>query len=133
MYDRTKPSQTASALGVLIVDDDEILREMLVEVLRIEGIQKCISADTLGSVQEQQKEALACGLAILDINLGPGEPTGIEVHNWLRSQGFRGQIIFLTGHAADDPRVLDASRIKSTTLLQKPISIETLAHYLRAA
>src|SRR5215469_12323433 len=75
VYDRTKPSQTASPLGVLIVDDDEILREMLAEVLRIEGIQKCISADTLGSVQEQQKEALACGLAILDINLGPGEPT----------------------------------------------------------
>ena len=84
MYDRTKPAQTASPLSVLIVDDDEMLREMLVEVLQIEGIQKCISADALGSVQKQQKEALSCGLAILDINLGPGEPTGIEVHNWLR-------------------------------------------------
>jgi hypothetical protein len=65
--------------------------------------------------------------AVLDINLGPGEPTGVDAYHWLRSRGFSGRIIFLTGHAASHPLVREARLIGDAVVLEKPTGIDHLS------
>jgi FixJ family two-component response regulator len=64
--------------------------------------------------------------AVLDINLGAGEPTGIDAYHWLRSHGFSGRVIFLTGHAASHPLVREARLIGDAVVLEKPTRIGQL-------
>jgi len=111
---------------VLLVDDDENLRAVLSEFLRMEGAA-CVAAASLAQVEAQAEAALATQLAILDVNLGARQPTGVEVCRWLREHGFMGPIVFLTGHAATDPRVVEASRQPNTRVLSKPVAGEVIA------
>jgi FixJ family two-component response regulator len=64
---------------------------------------------------------LACDSAILDINLGPGQPSGIDAYKWLRNNGYRGRIAFLTGHAGTHPLVIEATRIGDAEIFSKPV------------
>ncbi len=115
-----------------MVDDDEDLREVLAELLLVEGVKECISVGSLSEVQARGRQALRAGLAILDVNLGDGQPTGVEVCRWLRAHGFVAPIVFLTGHAANDPRVLEASRVPRTRILAKPVSSRELGDLVGA-
>jgi FixJ family two-component response regulator len=67
------------------------------------------------------EEALKCEVAILDINLGPNQPSGIEAYAWLRQKGYTGRIVFLTGHASNHPLVIEASRIGDAEVFSKPV------------
>jgi len=118
----------ATALeSVLVVEDDRDLREILNDLFLAEGVRHCVVAASLEDVQALAAESLGAKLAILDVNLGDGRPTGVDVLQWLRERGFSGAVVFLTGHAATDPRVLAASRMAGTRVLSKPISIDALA------
>jgi DNA-binding response OmpR family regulator len=110
---------------VLFVDDDDDLRELLPEFLLTEGA-RCVVAASLAEVEAQADAALAAQLAILDVNLGDGQPTGVDVCRWLRDRGFAGPIVFLTGHAATDPRVAEATSQPNTRVLAKPVSSDTI-------
>jgi DNA-binding response OmpR family regulator len=66
-----------------------------------------------------------------DVNLGDAGANGVDVCRWLRDSGFSAPIVFLTGHAASDPRVVAASQIPNTRLLNKPVSVEILVGLLR--
>jgi DNA-binding response OmpR family regulator len=112
--------------SLLIVDDDEDLREVIVDVTLRLGIERHVLAAGLAQVQLQRDQALATGLAIIDVNLGPGHPTGVEVCEWLRREGFRNRIVFFTGHAEDDPRVIAAASVPGARIMTKPISISEL-------
>jgi DNA-binding response OmpR family regulator len=111
---------------VLLVDDDEDLREVLSEFLLMEGA-RCVAAASLAQVEAQAGAALATQLAILDVNLGLRQPSGVEVCRWLREHGFAGPIVFLTGHAATDPRVVEASSQPNTRVISKPVGSDTIA------
>lgn len=88
--------------------------------------RNCLTAPSLAELKNQAQAALGVQLAILDVNLGHGEPTGLDVFNWLKSNGFKGRIVFLTGHADNDPRVREVSGLHGTEVLSKPISIDDL-------
>jgi DNA-binding NtrC family response regulator len=109
--------------AVLFVDDDDDLREVMWDILRDAGVKNVVAAASLGEVQARRDEALACELAILDINLGIGQPTGVNVYEWLESEGFAGTIVFLTGHAATDPRVQQAASVAGSVIASKPITV----------
>jgi DNA-binding response OmpR family regulator len=115
------------APGTLVVDDDEDVRESLALAIEALGFGDVLRASSLAAVRAAQRQALGCRLAILDINLGPSSPSGVEVLQWLRAQGFAGEAVFLTGHAATDPRVMAASKLPATRVLTKPISLDALA------
>ena len=85
----------------------------------VAGLQE--AAASLAELQGQGEKVRACGLAIVDINLGRNQPTGVDVYEWLRKEGFVGRVVFLTGHGEDDARVRAASEIDGTRLLTKPI------------
>jgi DNA-binding response OmpR family regulator len=112
--------------SALIVDDDEDLRETVSDVFGLAGVPRRVLAASLSEVQRQGAAALQSGLAILDVNLGEGQPTGVDVYHWLRDNGFAGTIVFLTGHAAADQRVAAAAAVPNTRVMSKPISFGDL-------
>ena len=112
--------------AVLFVDDDEDLREVMRDILRAVGVHRIVTAASLREVQGRRDEALDCQLAILDINLGTGEPSGVNVYEWLEREGFTGGIVFLTGHAANDPRVQEAANLAGSVIASKPLSVTEL-------
>jgi DNA-binding NtrC family response regulator len=107
---------------VLVVDDDSDL----VDVLTMALFELC-GADTVpvgsyGELVQRGNDALGCQVALLDINLGSGQPSGIDVLRWLKEHRFGGRMMFLTGHASSHPLVAEAKRLGDITVVTKPIS-----------
>jgi DNA-binding NtrC family response regulator len=110
---------------ILIVDDDAGLREslaMLVELVE----RKCAVAASLEEARGFLRELPEFDLAILDVNLGEGLPSGLDVHRWLSENGFRGKVVFFTGHARSHPLLRKACELPGVELLEKPASFERL-------
>ena len=62
-------------------------------------------------------------LAILDVNLGYGQPSGLQIYHWLIGQHYPGEIVFLSGHARTDPDVEEASKISGVHFFEKPLGL----------
>ena len=112
-------------VGVLLVEDNEDLRDSVADLLRLWDARP-VALRSLAEVEAHAAEALACDLAILDINLGPGVPSGIGVYRWLRERRFGGRIVFLTGHARSHPLVAEALRLDDVRVFDKPIEAQIL-------
>jgi FixJ family two-component response regulator len=111
---------------VLVLDDDGDLRETLAELLQAMFDRGC---ECLASVEELARCRSRLGefdLAILDINLGAGRPSGLDAYRLLREMGFRGRIVFLTGHAGSHPMVQRALAIGDAVVVEKPITVARL-------
>lgn len=116
--------------AVLFVDDDEDLREVMHEILGRIGVHRVVTAGSLPDVQALRDEALACQAAIIDINLGSDQPSGVSVFEWLEHEGFAGRVVFLTGHASNDPRVKEAASVANSVVAAKPLSLAELRELL---
>jgi DNA-binding NtrC family response regulator len=103
-----------------LLDDDADLLESLAELLQDHDC-RCLVARSLAELKALGPSVLAADVAVLDINLGSGEPTGIDAYDWLMSQSFAGRLLFLTGHAHAHPLVARAERLQRATVLDKPI------------
>jgi FixJ family two-component response regulator len=113
-------------LRVLVLEDDEDLRSILRELLSLSGVDECVDAGSLAELKRKRVEALGCGLAILDINLGADVPSGLDAHEWLKENGFSGRTVFLTGHARSHPLVRQALELSNVQVLSKPIESKVL-------
>jgi DNA-binding NtrC family response regulator len=118
---------------VLFVDDDDDLREVMQASLRALGVRGVVSAASLHDVESHRDDVLACDIAVIDINLGTNEPSGLDVHAWLAQHGFKGRTVFLTGHGSNDPRVREAASLAGSRLASKPISVSELRVLLDGA
>jgi DNA-binding response OmpR family regulator len=107
---------------VLYLDDDDDLREVVGDILATVGV----AVDAVGSLAQLETlashDAAAFDLAVLDINLGPGVPSGIDAYRWLKEHKFVGRTVFLTGHARSHPLVAEALRLGDAMVYDKPIS-----------
>lgn len=110
--------------SVLVLDDDVDLRETLGELIVVLG-HSCIIAGSLSEVMAQRELALTCHLAILDVNLGNDEPSGLDAFRWLTAQRFAGTTVFLTGHARGHPLVAAACE-SGARVMDKPIGVSAL-------
>lgn len=94
-----------SALRVVIVEDDALLRTSLVAALPLQGIDIVGSAEgasgALELIRRVQPDA-----ALLDLDLGVG-PNGIDIARLLRVEYPAMGLVVLTGYA--DPRLAGAS------------------------
>jgi DNA-binding response OmpR family regulator len=117
---------------VVFIDDDEELLEVVREVLGYSGLATCLVARSLAELIQQRDRVLACDLAIIDVNLGQDLPSGVDVFRWLKAQRFAGDIVFLTGHAADHPLVIAASRVGARGVFTKPIEMEELTQLVKS-
>jgi DNA-binding response OmpR family regulator len=103
-----------------LLDDDIDLLEILAELLQEHGC-RCLLARSLVELKALAPQVLDVDVAVLDINLGSGEPTGIDAYDWLVSQNFAGRLLFLTGHAHAHPLVARAERLRRAAVLDKPL------------
>jgi DNA-binding NtrC family response regulator len=111
---------------LLIVDDDQDLVSSMKELFEVAKEISCITATSLDELRVLENELMFCSLAIVDINLGHGKPSGIDVYRWLIKKGFSGRIVFLTGHAKSHPLVAQASLIAGVKVCEKPFEVSKL-------
>lgn len=119
-------------MRVLVLEDDVDLRDSLTAFLAMVADAQCVSAESVPEVERLGPVALQTELALLDINLGAGQPSGIDAYAWLRGHGYRGRIVFITGHASGHPLVDEARRIGGADVLSKPVPLERLTELVRA-
>lgn len=109
----------ATAIGdaplVLIVDDDDFIREALADLLRSVGIECASFASTLELLQADIPDRLGCML--LDVRL-PGL-SGLELQAHLNNLGRSKPVIFMTGHG-DIPMSVRAMKAGAVDFLTKP-------------
>ncbi len=113
---------------ILLVEDDENLLSSLSTFFEMAAGVECVTLMGFGAMMARKAEVLRAdvGLAIIDINLGQDEPSGVDVYHWLRENHFSGQIVFLTGHAQDNPLVREATQIGEARVFAKPMDVEKL-------
>jgi len=116
---------------VLVLEDDDDLRPLLCDLLVGAGAQACVSARSFEEMVRHQEQVLGCGLALLDVNLGGGLPSGLEAFHWLRAHQFPGRIVFLTGHARSHPLVRQARELAGAQVLSKPVDAKVLMALVR--
>ena len=111
---------------VLFVDDSydicqvvEVMCQSLPEV-------ECVCVTSMSAVLERAAQVLRTALSILDVNLGPGEPSGVEIYRWLKGQNYCGKIVFLSGHARTDPLVEEAATTSGVDFFQKPLGFDQI-------
>src|SRR5690349_17651013 len=118
---------------VLFLEDNDDLRDMVVDLVEAALERPCVGVASYDELVAMGRDVLACGLAILDINLGPRQPSGIDAYIWLRDKGYIGRIVFLTGHADSHPLVVQAERLGDAEILSKPIAPDHLRMVIEGA
>lgn len=100
---------------VLVVDDDEHIREALCDLLRSVGIEALCFASTQEFLQADLPDRPGC--LILDVRL-PGL-SGLEFQRHLASTGNPMPIVFMTGYG-DIPMSVRAMKAGASDFLTKP-------------
>jgi FixJ family two-component response regulator len=113
------------ATGIVILDDSEDLRFMLICLLKSVFSEVCLAVGSVRELIAHEPEVLNSHLVILDINLGVNEPNGLDAYNWLKKSNYRGQVFFLTGHGLCHPAVTEACR-SGAKVWSKPLLTEEL-------
>lgn len=116
--------------SITFLEDNEELREVLSEVTKSELGEESLTFGCFEDLVERRSDVLQTKMAILDINLGCEQATGVEVFHWLKEQGYAGKICFLTGHARSHPMVQAACDI-GAEIWAKPMYANTLCEAIR--
>jgi DNA-binding NtrC family response regulator len=111
---------------VLFVDDCRDICDVMEVMCQSLPEVECVCVTSMSAVLENVAQVPRTDLAILDVNLGPGEPSGVEIYRWLKGQNYRGKIVFLSGHARTDPVVEEAAKISGVDFFQKPLGFGQL-------
>ena len=118
---------------ILFVDDSSDLCQVMEVMCQSLPEVECICVTSMSAVRGRAEQVLRTGLAILDVNLGPGEPSGVEIYRWLKGQNYHGKIVFLSGHARRDPLVQEAAAISGVDFFQKPLGFGQIEALILAA
>jgi DNA-binding response OmpR family regulator len=117
---------------ILLLDDSEDLRLVMAQLIQVRAGVASLGVGTLAELAANANAALQTRAAFLDINLGPGEPSGVEALAWLRDNRYGGQVFFLTGHAENHPTVVLA-RQTGIRVLTKPLPSAELIALVKSA
>ncbi len=112
---------------ILVVDDEEVLRNNVARFLRLDGHE----VDVAGSAEEALELVASApyGVVITDQRL-PGM-TGLELIARLRSEQPEAQALLLTAYASVDSAI-EALRVGAADYLLKPVALEELARKVAA-
>jgi DNA-binding NtrC family response regulator len=111
---------------VLFVDDSSDLCQVIELMCESLPEVECMCVTSMSEVLERAAQVLQTRLAILDVNLGPGEPSGVDIYHWLRGRNYDGKIVFLSGHVRTDSQVEEAARISGVDFFQKPLAFDQI-------
>lgn len=113
---------------IAIVDDDEAVREALLDFLEVEGLPARAFAGATDFLAEPAMEEFAC--LVTDIRMP--DMDGLELQRRLRADGSALPVIFITSSGEEAART-QAMRGGAAAFLTKPFDEETLLGALRAA
>jgi DNA-binding response OmpR family regulator len=117
-----------NARRILIVDDDNELRDALVEQLSLHEEFEAVPADS-GTKGVQAAKAGQIDLVIMDVGLP--DIDGREAVRILRKNGFKAPIIMLTGHDTDSDTILGLES-GANDYVAKPFRFAVLLARIRA-
>ncbi len=117
---------------IVFLDDSVDLRVLVSSMLKAKLGVECLGCGSVAELQANRIEVLKSKLVILDVNLGPNEPDGLDAFEWFRANGYTGKISFLTGHARSHPRLAQLSKT-GVPILEKPVKSEKLCEFVRQA
>jgi two-component system cell cycle sensor histidine kinase/response regulator CckA len=118
----------ASALPVLVVDDDSSLIRTLADILRLHGYEPQTAETGRGGLKLAQSRTPA--LAVVDLRLP--DMDGIELVSRLQALSERTEVVVLTGNATLES-ALAAMRQHSVDYLVKPVEVDKLLHVVELA
>ncbi len=129
------PELTQNA-RVLVVEDEDLIREMVVLSLREEGYEVTTAADgrtalnlLQGGGDSRSKTAFPFDLVLLDLMLP--QVKGLDLCRWLRLQGNIVPVMILSAKASETDRVLGLE-VGADDYLTKPFSMPELLARCRA-
>lgn len=120
------------ASRAVFLDDSEDLQKLMALLLKAKFGMECLCFSNLSQLQSRREEVMDRDLAILDINLGPNQPSGLEAYRWLKDHDFKGKVVMLTGHAVTNPLVAAALQ-SGVEVFEKPLKAEVLMQALELA
>ena len=113
--------EDAERAVVIIVDDDEAIRDALSELILSAGFEVLDFASTHDLLESDVLERPGC--LVLDVRM-PGA-SGLDLQRQLTRRGNPKPIIFLTGHG-DIPMTVEAMKAGAIDFLTKPVRDQTL-------
>jgi len=113
---------------VLIVDDDKDARELLSEILGLDGI-RCMTADSGETAWDLLKSHSSIGLLITDLRMAPSN--GLELIRQVRESTRAALPIIIMSGDAEAPDVIDAMHLSVVDFLLKPIDSVKLAKLVK--
>jgi FixJ family two-component response regulator len=126
---KSKQGESISERSILsVVDDDEMLRESLPELLREFGF----AARAFSSGQEFLSSKYVDETRCLILDVAMPEMSGLDLQQELKRRGQAIPIIFISGHKDEDIRK-QAFRQGAVTFLYKPFSDSDLLEAVNAA
>lgn len=113
---------------VLVVDDEEGIREILTDILEDEGYRVVTAADGIAALTQLEAEPVDC--VLLDVWL-PGKG-GLDVLAKIRESTPRLPVIVISGHGSIDMAV-KAVKMGAFDFLEKPLSLDRVTTLVRNA
>jgi PAS domain S-box-containing protein len=127
---RANEARSPGTESVLIAEDDEVVRRLLVRILRGEGYRVVDAANAAEAIRLSAAETAPIDLLLTDIVM-PGI-SGPELARRLREHRPSLQVLFVSGYVEDDETRDDALQ-SGDALLQKPFGNKELALAVRRA
>lgn len=113
---------------VLIVDDDKDARELLAEILGLDGI-RCMTADSGETAWGLLESSSAIGLLITDLRMAPSN--GLQLIQQVRSSTRAALPIIIMSGDAEARDVIDAMHMSVVDFMLKPIDSVKLAKMVK--
>jgi len=108
-------------LSILVVDDEQNIRDLLSEILEDEGFI-VETADSIGSAKEKI-EKQDFDIVFLDVWLPDGD--GTDLIPYILESNELTKIIMISGHA-NIPIAVKALKLGAFDFLEKPLSVDTI-------
>jgi DNA-binding response OmpR family regulator len=118
----------ANARKILIVDDDDELRDALVEQL---ALHDEFEAEAVDSAAKAVTAAKAGQIDLVIMDVGLPDMDGREAVRMLRKNGFKAPVIMLTGHDTDSDTILGLES-GANDYVTKPFRFAVLLARIRA-
>jgi len=115
---------------ILILDDDKDLCWVLEMLFQDGSGNECTCVHSIQELKALGAD-LKFDLALLDVNLGDPEFTGLDAHAWLMKNEYKGKTVFFSGHATSDSSMQMVLKIPNTFFLEKPASAEKILALLK--
>ena len=111
-----------------VIDDDELVRASIADLLRSVGIPAQVFASTREFLDCKRPDAAAC--IVLDVRLPGG--SGLELQRKLAESGIDLPVIFISGHG-DIPMSVRAMKAGAVAFLTKPLREQELLDAVHVA